>query len=402
VAEQFDLPVHTIEGYDIPYHGAFPLWLAFHLCGAQGYIELRSWVRWYAEMILRLVPPALSELKVDGMLIDQTIPAGGTVAEHVGVPFITMCTALLWNEEASVPPAFTGWPYASDPWAQRRNRLGYAGWHWFIRPAVDLINRYRKRWRLPRLRTIEDAFSPLAQVSQLCAEFDFPRRHLPDVFHYVGSLVANRRLKTERPFPWERLDGRPLIFASLGTVPDTLNLPVFRKILAACAGIDAQLVLALGAWDEEDEPLRAKLGKIPDNALVVDFAPQQALLDRTALLITHAGVCTVLEALTRAVPMVALPRTADQPAMASRVVHAGVGLLGSFGRSTAWQIRELAQRVLAEDTFRQRAQDMQKALAAAGGVCRAADIVEQALSTRQPVRRRETVGLPEARPSTPG
>ncbi len=400
MAEQFDLPLHSIDGYEIPYHGNFPLWLAFRLCGAGDSIELRSWLRWYAEMILRLVPPALKELAVDGVLVDQTISAGGTVAERVGVPFVTMCTALLWHEDASVPPPFTAWPYATDSWAQRRNRLGYAGWHWFIRPILGLINRYRTRWRLPRLATIEDALSPLAQISQLCAEFDFPRRCLPDVFHYVGSLAGNRRMKTERPFPWERLDGRPLIFASLGTVPDTENVPVFRKILAACAGVDAQLVLALGGWDEEDDSVRSKLGEIPANAIVVDFAPQQALLDRAALLITHAGVNSVLESLSRAVPIVALPRSADQPAMGSRIAHAGVGLLGFFRHSTAWQIRELVQRVLTEETFRQRTQDLRKALAAAGGVRRAADIAEEAFRTRQPVRRLEPGGLPGASPST--
>lgn len=117
------------------------------------------------------------------------------------------------------------------------------------------------------------------------------------------------------------------------------------------------------------------------------------------MLITHAGVNTVLESLCRGVPMVALPRSADQPAMAAQIAHAGVGLLGSFQRVTPWQLRALVERVLTEETFRQRAQDMQKALAAAGGVRRAADIAEQALLTRRPVRRRETsstreVGLP--------
>ena len=52
-----------------------------------------------------------------------------------------------------MPPLFTAWPYGTDRWAQRRNRLGYAGWHWFIRPVLDLINRYRKRWGLARLPT---------------------------------------------------------------------------------------------------------------------------------------------------------------------------------------------------------------------------------------------------------
>ena len=298
-----------------------------------------------------------------------------------------------WNEDLSVPPLFTAWPCGVDRRSQWRNRLAYTGWHWFIRPVLDLINRYRKRWGLARLPTIDHTFSLLAQVSQLCAEFDFARR-LPDVFHYVGSLATNRRMQTEQPFPWERLDGRPLIFASLGAIAYSDNVPMFRKILAACAGIDAQLVLTLGGYD--DDTVRAKLGEIPANALVVDFAPQQALLDRAALLVTHAGVNSVLEALSRGVPMVALPRNADQPAMAARIAHAGVGLLGSFRRTTAWQLHELVERVLAEQTFRQRAQDMQKALAAAGGARRAADIAEEALLAQKPVRRLDTGGGPAA------
>ena len=333
------------------------------------------------------MPQALKELAVDGVLIDHIVSAAGTAAQRAGVPFVTVCTALLWNEESSVPPSYTGWSCTDGRRAELRNRLGYAGWHWFIRPTLATINRYRKQWNLPQFSRIDDTFSPLAQVSQLCAEFDFPRRELPETFHYIGSLATNRKVNTDHNFPWDRLDGRPLIFASLGTVPDPANLPVFRRILAACDGLDAQLVLALGKWLDEDEPVRDKLGPIPDNAIVVDFAPQLALLDRASLLITHAGVNTVLESLNRAVPIVALPRSADQPGMAARVAHAGVGLRGSFQRSTPRQIRQLVQQVLAEGRFRRRAQQLQQAMIAAGGVSRAADIVEEAFTTCRPVKR---------------
>jgi MGT family glycosyltransferase len=237
------------------------------------------------------------------------------------------------------------------------------------------------------LARIDDAFSTLAQVSQLCPEFDFPRRELPAHFHYIGSLAARRRAAAAQEFPWDRLDGRPLIFASLGTDPYPCNLPVFRKILAACAGLDAQLVLALGKWSDKQDSVREKLGPIPDNALVVDFAPQLELLDKAALLITHAGVNTVLEALCRGVPMVALPRNADQPGMGARVAYTGVGLLGSFPQTTPAELRQLIIRVLAGESFRQQAQRLQRAMLAAGGAARAAEIVEQAVLTRRPVLR---------------
>ncbi len=387
LAEQLGLPLYKLETDDVAQPSGYLLWQTFATLDASWIVGVRRSVEWDAEMILRKVPAALKELAVDGVLIDQNLLAGGTVAERAGLPFVTICSALLWHEEPGIPPPFTPWMYAPG-WRDRlRNRLGYAAWHWFVRPAMKVINRQRKAWRLPPLARVDDAFSPLAQISQLCAEFDFPRRALPPHFHYIGSFAANRRVSAAQPFPWDQLHGKPLIFASLGTIPDRSNPPVFRKILTACADLDAQLVLALGQWRDAHDSLRENLGPVPDNALVVDFAPQMELLDRAALLITHAGSNTVLEALCRGVPMVALPRSADQTGMGSRVAYTGAGLRASFKHCTPQELRSLVERVLSEDTFRRRARELQQAMLAAGGAQRAAEIVEQALTTGRPALR---------------
>jgi len=338
--------------------------------------------------MLERLPQLFQELKIDGVICDQILAAGGTAAQRAGVPFVTICSALLWHEEIGVPPPFKNWPYAEGAAAQLRNRWGYASWHWFIGPTLRMINRYRRRWGMPPYRRIDDSFSPVAQISQLCEGFDFPRRSLPPHFHYIGSLASSRQVGSDYQFPWERLDGRPLIFASLGTVPDRANVPVFRKIAEACIGINAQLVLALGKWNEQVEKSQAGLGTLPGDHVVVDFAPQLKLLDRAALLITQAGVNTVLESLCRGVPMVALPRTNDQPGMASRIVYSGTGLCGSSQHSTAAEIRGMVQRALAENTFRQRAMAMKETMVAAGGAIRAAEIAEVALTTGSPVSRK--------------
>ncbi len=257
IAGQLDLPLHVMNWDEVPQRRSHLLLAAFGLCGNGWRIALRDLLRWRAEAMLRLVPPALRELGVQGVIVDQTLPAGGTAAEHLGLPFVTACSALMWDEERRVPPPFTPWGYAEDRRALRRNRLGYASWHWFIRPVLGVVNRYRKAWKLRGLAAIDESYSPLATLSQLCPEFDFPRQQLPETFHYVGSLANARKVPDDRRFPWQRLDGRPLVFASLGTVPYASNVPVFRKILAACAGLEAQLVLALGKWSDEDE-LRAR------------------------------------------------------------------------------------------------------------------------------------------------
>ncbi len=387
LAAELNLEFYCLNVNDVPWRTSHLQWAAFWLAGNAWRISMRDNFLWQSRFLLEKLPAALRELGVDGAVVDQTLPAAGTAAQRAGLPFVTINSALLWNEEPAVPPPFTDWPYAEGRRAHLRNRMGYAAWHWFIRPVIRLINGYRRRWNLPLLQRIEDAFSPWAQVSQLCAGFDFPRREIPDNFHYIGSLASNRKAGDDFGFPWERLDGRPLIFASVGTVADSANPRVLKRIAQACDGLDAQLVLALGKWDDEGDANKERLGTLCGNHVLVDFAPQLALLDKAALLITHAGVNTVLEAICRAVPMVALPRGADQPGMAARVQYSGVGLCGSFWNSSPQEIQQLVRRVLADDAFRVRAAQMQQAMVAAGGLCRAAEIVEQAVITGRPVLR---------------
>lgn len=383
MVEQLNLPFYGLETDHIPWPSAFVMWVAFSAFGAGWKIGFRNSFAWNAEVVLQLVPPILKELAIDGVITDQVVAAGGTAAERAGLPFVTVCTAPPWNEDVGQPPPFTSWDYSESRLARLRNWSGYAGWRWFIQPALDVINRYRKEWKLGRFVWMDDSYSPLAQISQLFPELDFPRPAMPAHFHYVGSLAADRPY-TEEGFPWNRLDGRPVIYASLGTIADPMNRPVYPKIAAACAGLNAQLVLARGKWDGEDAG-RENSHDLPGDPLVVDFAPQLALLDRAAVLITHAGLNTTLEAISRGVPMVALPRSADQPGNAARIEYAGAGLRGSFHRGTPEQWRRLVERVLTEDRFRCRARELQQAMLAAGGVRRAAELVETALLTRRPV-----------------
>lgn len=382
IAERLGLPLRVLPHEDVPM-GVAPLtWLWSALAGQ---LAIMNWFAWHIHLILRHLPSALEDLAVDGVIVDHVLLAGGTAAERAGVPYVTFNSAVHWHEEPGVPPPFTGWRYDEGRAAHLRNRIASAGTWWFYRPLVRSLNRWRRAWGLSPHRDVLDVFSPLAQISQFCPELDFHRRHLPPVFHYVGSLSTGRELTSDAKFPWDRLDGRPLIYASLGTVAGKADLGVYRRILAACSGLDAQLVLALGRWrDDEVSPLD-RLGKIPPNAIVVDFAPQLALLDRAAVLVTHAGTNSTLEALGRGVPIVALPRAVDQPAVAARVEYSRAGLVGSFRWSSPAEIRALVERVLGDEGFRRRARELQQAILAAGGADRAAEIAERALVTRRPV-----------------
>ena len=248
--------------------------------------------------ILEDAPEAIKGAGIDGLLVDQVTSAGDTVAEIIGLPFVTVCNALALNSEPAIPPAVTPWRYRRG-WIWRvRNAFGDRVFRWLAKPILDEINAKRLRHGLPPLAGSVSKNASLAQIAQQPAFFDYPRERLPECFHYTGPWHAIDRGDAVE-FPWQKLDGRPLVYASMGTLQNRQK-SIFDAIAAACAGLDVQLVLSLGNRDQQRE------SKFVGTPIVVPFAPQLELLRRAALTITHAGLNTALESLAQGVPMVAI------------------------------------------------------------------------------------------------
>lgn len=324
-------------------------------------------VRKTTEMVCRDAPGALKSAGIDALLVDQMEPAGGAVAEHTGLPFLTICNALAVNSEPSIPPPFTSWRCRSTRWSHVRNRVGYSLSRRIMRPVEATVNRYRKQWKLRKLEHPEHSFSQTAQISQQPAAFDFPRRQLPSSFHYVGPL-RDCSLK-QCSFPWERLDGRPLVYASLGTLQNR-KAGLFRLFAEACQGLPVQLVMTHGGGLDQ-----ATVASFPGSPLVVSYAPQLEVLSKASLTLSHAGLNTVLDSLSCGVPIIATPITYEQPAIASRIRWAGVGEVLTRSSMTPHGLRQMISHVMSESTYRANAQEIRKSIAASGGVSRAADII---------------------------
>jgi len=330
------------------------------------------------------LPGALSDAAIDLLIVDQNEPAGGTVAEHLGLPFISICPSLPLNREPDIPPPFVPWPYNTGRWARLRNRIGSSVTDRLIAPINKTVNRYRSMWGLPPLLQPDDSFSPIAQICQMTSDFDFPRRELPESFHYVGPFCD--RTGPESAFPFERLSGKPLIYASLGTLQEG-NSGTFRVIAEACAGLDAQLVIATGG--SKGRPLT----DLPGSPIVVNYAPQLEILSRASLTITHAGLNTVMQSLAFGVPMIALPITHDQPGIAARVKRSGTGEVIPAARVTAPHLQAAVQRVMTDPLCRIRAGALRASIQRAGGVERAATIVEDVLLNQRGCCRRQSDAL---------
>jgi MGT family glycosyltransferase len=327
---------------------------------------------------LRDAPALMKAAGVEALLVNQSSVEGGTIANFLEIPFVTVCSALVLNREPSIPPFCTYWKYSPAWWARLRNELGYALLNRVAKPIRDLIDEYRREWKLPLYSGSNDAYSQLAQISQAPFEFEYPRQELPPWFHFTGTYHTSAN-RAPVPFPYEKLTEKPLIYASMGTLQNRL-IWIFQIIAAACEKLDAQLVVSLGG--------SAKPESLPDlrgNPLVVEYAPQLELLEKATLMITHAGMNTTMECVKNGVPMVAIPVANDQPGVAARIAWTGAGEFVPLNKLNVPRLREAIKQVLTEESYKHNALRLQAATLSAGGVSRAADIIEQAVSTGKPV-----------------
>jgi zeaxanthin glucosyltransferase len=375
------------EGFDFHAIGSseFPLGSSAHILRRIGELGGLTGLRYNLQMVklevetrLRESPAAMQAAKIDALVVDQFSLGGGTIADRLNIPRIDICNGLPLNRDIELPPTFTSWPYNSSRWPNIRNRIGYALADYLVKPARQAISAYRQQYGLPRYVHPNESFSKLLQLSQIPKELDFPRKALPSCFHYTGPY---RELSnpTSTPFPFEKLTGQPLIYASLGSFLG-FRSDIFLAIAEACAGLDVQLAIALG-----DESHLKALPPLPGSPIVVAYAPQLELLKRTAMTITHAGTNTVLDCLSNGIPMVAIPISIDQPGLASRLAWAGAAEVVSPKGIDVSRLREAIEQVLTDRSYRQNALRLKNALYQAGGVNRAVDLIEKAVLTRKPV-----------------
>lgn len=334
-----------------------------------------TWVKNITATFLRQAPSAIKEAGVEALLIDQVSPEGGTIANFLNIPFVSVSCALMSYRDISIPPSNTLWSYSPAWWGQLRNRGGYALLDRIVQPVVELIAEYRRLWNLPAYNCPNDFYSPLAQISQQPAAFEFPRQNLPEYIHFTGPYYDS----STRPsvaFPFEQLSEKPLVYASLGTLQNRLQY-VFHHIAQACVGLNVQLVISLGGGISIES-----ITQLAGQPIVVKYAPQLELLQKASLVITHAGLNTTLESLSHGVPMVAIPISLDQPGVAARIAWTGTGKVVPLSSLSVPKLRKAITQVLTHEFYKTNAVQLQQAIHDAGGVTRAADIIEKGCSSK--------------------
>ncbi len=342
-----------------------------------GYAVLDYWGKHiHPELLAALfktLPTRLVQARVEAMVVDASCAFAELAAMSAGIPYVQTWLALHCDVSGTTPPHLFSWPDDRNPAARERNLAGVKKSGQIFDGALPVARAYAREAGLGvEIKDAGSTASPLAVLTQAPKEFDYPDIPWPSQFHYAGPY-SDSAIREPIDFAWDRLDGRPLIYASLGTLVNGL-IEIHRTILqAASRSPDHQFVFSVGGNVQLDE-----LGPVPSNVVVAMSAPQLELLQRAVLCITHAGLNTVLEALSVGVPMVAIPIAYEQFGVAARVRYHQVGELIEIEELSDQLLLEKIVRVLRSPHYRTNARRFQEVLAQTDGLGVAADMIERA------------------------
>jgi len=212
-----------------------------------------------------------------------------------------------------------------------------------MEPTSDAVAPLWRQWGLepPPLAGLYDHLC----LTVCPPSLETPRVCPPDIAQPLRPVPMDTVGTAGLPDWIADLPDRPTVYATLGTV--TNDPSMFSTIVEALAGEPINVVLTVG---NDNDP--AAVRPVAENVRVERYVAQSLLLPHCDAVVCHVGSGTMFGTLINGLPMVALPRGADQFVNADRCVAAGaaVRLWGDDLHPAA--LRDAVHSVLEDDRYR--------------------------------------------------
>ncbi|MDT5155602.1 MAG: hypothetical protein QOI01_7335 [Mycobacterium sp.] len=310
----------------------------------------------------------LDEVSPDALLVDPNCWGASALAGVSSLPWLAFWPFTPFMPSRGTPPFGPGLP----PWPGRLGRLRDA----LLRPLV--------------MGTFEKTI--LGPLNSVCAAASAAPVATAQEFLRRAPLML---VATAEPFEYPHPDwgdAVQLIGACEYEPPSTVAMgwldEVDAPVVLVTTSSEHQKDHTLGTSAMEalaDEPVHVVATfpsgvpdglDVPSNATALRFVPHGALLDRAVCAVTHGGMGATQKALARGVPVCVVPFGRDQLEVARRVQVSRSGTRLPAKRLTALRLKA---KVLQAMSMIDGAQRVAAGLAAAGGVSRGADLIEQRL-----------------------
>ncbi len=193
--------------------------------------------------------------------------------------------------------------------------------------------------------------------------------------HFVGPCLPGPESgpgpAPEKP-PWRPPPGKQVVLVSFGTIFND-RAELFRRCVAAVASPGRHVVVSMGGRAPDTlHPVTPGAGLEVHQNL-----PLTQVLAHAALFVSHGAMRSTMEALSFAVPIVAMPRMPEQRANAERLAELGLGVHLAAAGAAREEIRREAGHLIGNDAVRARLAWMRAEIERAGGARAAADVIER-------------------------
>ena len=303
------------------------------------YARPRVFIELRASNVVGDLLDVASAWRPDMVLRESGELASWAVAERLQVPHVTV--------NAGAATSAEGWDAVAAPW------LGVLGARVGL-PELDASSLYRHL-----LVSFEPAGYYDWTHTPTAAVFRPPSAPAGDG---LGDALAT-------------LDQRPLVYVTLGT--EFYNAELMGTILTALVDGDWNVVATTGPHGDP-----AAVDPHRPDVIVAKWLPQEAVLDRAALVVSHAGAGTTIGTLVRGVPLVCVPQGADQFFHARRVEELQVGISLNPSNRTTDSIVDAVTNVIRGARYRIRAEEVRARTALLPGVDAAAMLLEETVTAR--------------------
>lgn len=287
----------------------------------------------------------LAREPADTVLVDSMLFSALNVAQASGAP-----TATLFHTAYSI---FRGGPLVE-----------------MFAPGLERLNAHRAGLGLAGVAALADVHDAcdLALVA-VPAEFEPEAGDAPNVVRIGPVLDAPPLVLNAADVEVGVGDGStPTVLVSLSTSEQGQG-PLLQRIVDAVGALPVRALVTTGP---SIDPAGVRAGA---NTQVLAYVPHARLLPSCSLVLTHAGLGTVLSALGHGVPLVCLPMGRDQFYNAEAVERLGAGRLLMPDAEPA-AIAEAALAVLNDAGFAVAAKQMAVAISGYGGASAAVAALE--------------------------
>ncbi|AKU14823.1 hypothetical protein VV02_01310 [Luteipulveratus mongoliensis] len=304
--------------------------------------------------VLPQLVPLMTSLPPDVLVFDRTTyVTARALVDIVGCQSVELFPSFAYNEHFDI---------AGD--LERATILNPG--HDAYRQLSDGYAGLAKEWGTTAVTVEEFAVGRADRaVVAIPREFQPAGGTFPASYVFAGPALRTRHA----PKPSAQRRG---VYAALGT-SFTQRADTFRAIARAIETTGRPGLLAVGDLAPDQVPPSTEAVR------VVREADQLAELASAEVFVTHAGMGSVQEALALGVPMVCLPQTTEQHAVAARVAELGLGVALGDAPSPA-EVGAAIDQVSGDEQVRARVDEWAWLLESLDAGALGADAVQDALA----------------------